>query len=69
MVFLFQPAFDSEVCQDRHHLSDWDPRQLRSPPERGLSVLVSLDSEQDSSARDHVSNGFGQITPSSLVIS
>jgi len=27
IVFLFQPAFNPEVCQDLHHLSDWDPRQ------------------------------------------
>jgi hypothetical protein len=26
VVILFQPAFDSEFSQDRHHLSDRNPR-------------------------------------------
>src|SRR5215469_18209229 len=63
IVFLFQPAFDSEFRKDCHHLSQGDPRQFRSPAKRGLSLLISLDREQDSSARHHVSDRFGQITP------
>src|SRR5437588_3179842 len=63
VVFLFESAFDSELRQDSHHLSDRYPRQFRYPAERGLSLLISLDREQDSSARDHVANSFRQITP------
>ena len=59
VVFLFQPAFDSEFSQDRHHLSDRNPRQFRSPAERGFSLLVPLNRTQNSSAGHHVPNSFG----------
>src|SRR6516165_12036940 len=63
IVFLFQPAFDPEFRKDCHHLSQGNPGQFRSPTERGHSLLISLDREQDSPTRHHVANRFGQIAP------
>src|SRR4030088_2054474 len=63
IVFLLYPALYSKFRQDRDHLPERKPGKLRSPAEGGLSFLVALNSEQDSSPSDQVPNPLGQVTP------
>src|SRR5207253_10481639 len=63
VVFLFESAFDSELRQDSHHLSDRYARQFRCPAERDLSLLVSLDPARDSPARAILWNAFNSSPP------
>lgn len=62
IIFLLEPALYSKFRQDRDHLPERKPGKLRSPAEGGLSLLVSLNSKQDSSAGDQVPNSLGQVT-------
>src|SRR5271170_7710486 len=62
VVFLLDPALDTKLRKNRHHLSQGEPGKLGSFAERCLTLLVSLNSEQNSPSSHQFPNGFGQIT-------
>lgn len=66
IVFLLDSAFDAEFGKDGHHVAEGDSRKFGGAAKGGLSVLIFFDREEDSAARGHVPDSFGQIATVAL---